>query len=289
MSTITLEPKAQPDPTILDAAQRLFRDLSASLGSGESGLAERAGLLKKIQELGFDQMLEDPADKQAEWPDAASLLREQARYATPVDMATLLILRQPELSIMPPPVPYQAVSAQWTSTLTETQKRGLNLARCLQACGAMQAALDLTMQYVQDRKQFGRPLAKFQAVQHELAVAAAETAAATAMTDLCLAAVSQSGLLSTRVEPLLQAASIVMVPAMTCVYRVSHQMHGAIGFTREYSLHQHTLNLLRWRDQIGHLQTSPISCSRALGKSVFASTNLWTFITDTMKDTGDSV
>ena len=288
MSTTTLEPLARPDPTILEAAQRLFRDLSASLNPADASLEQRAGLLRQIQELGFDQLLEDPAADDAPWPDAAAILREQGRYATPVDMAALLVLRDPELAIAPPATPFEAGDGQWLQSLDATQKAGLNLARCLQACGAMQAALDLTMQYVQDRKQFGRALAKFQAVQHELAVAAAESAAATAITDLCLAATSRSGLLAPRVQPLLGSASIVMVQAMSCVYRVTHQMHGAIGFTREYSLHQHTLNLLRWREQIGHLQQSPLHSARLLGQSVFESDNLWRFITDTMRDTGET-
>ncbi len=288
MSTTTLEPLARPDPTILEAAQRLFRDLSASVNPAGASLEQRAGLLRQIQDLGFDQLLEDLTEPEAQWPDAAAILREQGRYATPVDMAALLILREPEQAITPPSSPYQAGDGQWAQAISVEHKAGLTLARCLQACGAMQAALDLTMQYVQDRVQFGRPLAKFQAVQHELSVAGAEAAAAAAITDLCLAATSRSGLLAPRVQPLLCAASIVMVPAITCVYRVTHQMHGAIGFTREYSLHQHTLNLLRWREQIGHLQHSPLRSARTLGQSVFESANLWTFITDTMKETGDT-
>lgn len=288
MSTITLEPLAGPDPTILEAAQRLFRDLSASLNPADASLEQRTNLLKQIQDLGFDQLLEDPAQPDAQWADAAAILREQGRYATPVDMAMLLVLREPEKAVTPPSAPYQAGDGQWEKSLGDAQKTGLTLARCLQACGAMQAALDLTMQYVQDRVQFGRPLAKFQAVQHELSVAGAEAAAAAAITDLSLAAASRSGLLAPRVQPILQAASIVMVQAITCVYRVTHQMHGAIGFTREYALHQHTLNLLRWREQIGHLQHSPLRSARTLGQSVFESANLWTFITDTMKDTGET-
>lgn len=281
---MTIEPRAVADPVIADAAERMFRDMSAGLGNGPVTLEQRAALLRQVTELGFDQALPDPADLTAPWPDAACLLREQARYATPVDMAVLLILKNPQLAIMPPPAPYQVGTNEWTRTLDAAQSAAMALARCLQASGAMQAALDLTMTYVQDRQQFGRPLAKFQAVQHEIAVAAAESAAATAITDQTLAATAESGLLSARVEPLLQATALVVAQAIACVYRVSHQMHGAIGFTREYALHRHSLNLLRWRDEILQLQTSDLTCSRALGERALAAPNLWAFITDTMKD-----
>ncbi len=44
--------------------------------------------------------------------------------------------------------------------------------------GALQAALDLSIEYTRQRQQFGKPLASFQAIQQQLAVFAEETAAA---------------------------------------------------------------------------------------------------------------
>ena len=280
-NTPELTPLAQPDPILTEAARRTFHDLTASLPAGESTLAQRAKLLKQLTELGFDAVLNDPAADHEAWPDAATILREQARHATPVDMAVLLIMNNQQLAIMAAPEPYRAGPAEWVDALDATARRGLTLARCAQATGAMQAALDLSISYAQDRVQFGRPLARFQAIQHELAVAAEEAAAATTATDLVLAAVGQSGLMADRVEPLLQAATLVVANAIANVHRVSHQVHGAIGFTQEYFLHRHSLNLLRWRDELGHLQQSSLACAEALGEKVLAADTLWAFITDT--------
>src|SRR4029077_471082 len=47
-----------------------------------------------------------------------------------------------------------------------------------QMIGLAQGALDHAIRYTKDRKQFGKPIAEFQAVQHQLARAATELAAA---------------------------------------------------------------------------------------------------------------
>jgi acyl-CoA dehydrogenase len=50
--------------------------------------------------------------------------------------------------------------------------------RAAQMAGALEGALALSVKYVTERKQFGRPIGSFQAIQHNLAVLAAQTAAA---------------------------------------------------------------------------------------------------------------
>ncbi|MDO8941792.1 MAG: acyl-CoA dehydrogenase family protein, partial [Desulfobacterales bacterium] len=52
--------------------------------------------------------------------------------------------------------------------------------RSLQIAGALQSMLARSVEYAGDRIAFGKPIAKFQAVQHMLAILAAESAAATA-------------------------------------------------------------------------------------------------------------
>ena len=54
------------------------------------------------------------------------------------------------------------------------------LARTAQTCGAMERALVLTIDHASQRTQFGRPLGRFQAVQHLVADAAGEVTAARA-------------------------------------------------------------------------------------------------------------
>jgi hypothetical protein len=52
------------------------------------------------------------------------------------------------------------------------------LFRAAQMAGAMEAALALSTRYANDRIQFGRPIAKFQAIQQQLALLAEQAAAA---------------------------------------------------------------------------------------------------------------
>ena len=67
-------------------------------------------------------------------------------------------------------------------------RRLLRLFRSLLIAGAAQRALDLTVTYVQEREQFGRPLARFPTVQQELARMAGEVALISAATQAAVAA-----------------------------------------------------------------------------------------------------
>jgi len=118
--------------------------------------------------------------------------------------------------------------------------------RSVQIAGATDAALRLTVGYVRDRRQFGRPLAGFQAVQQLLAVMADDTAAAGVAADLACEAVAQG------LDP--QAIAAAKIRAGMAAGRVAagaHQAHGAIGFTREYELHRLSGRLWSWRDEFG--------------------------------------
>jgi acyl-CoA dehydrogenase len=65
------------------------------------------------------------------------------------------------------------------------------LLRSAQTAGAARRTLEQAIQYAGDRVQFGRPLAKFQAVQQQIAMAVSEVAAITAAADhACEAATS---------------------------------------------------------------------------------------------------
>jgi acyl-CoA dehydrogenase len=47
------------------------------------------------------------------------------------------------------------------------------------------------------------------------------------------------------------AAKVVAGRAATRSAAIAHQVHGAIGFTREHELHRFTTRLWRWRDDYG--------------------------------------
>ncbi len=65
--------------------------------------------------------------------------------------------------------------------------------RLQQMAGALEKILDQSVQWALDRSQFGRPIAKFQAVQHNLATLAGEVAAAGAAADLAAEACAGQG------------------------------------------------------------------------------------------------
>lgn len=118
--------------------------------------------------------------------------------------------------------------------------------RSQQIAGALGRIVAMTTQYATDRIQFGRPIGKFQAIQHNLAITAAQHAAAAAAADGAAEAV-EAGL-----RPLpIAAAKLRTGEAAGIAAALAHQIHGAIGFTYEHSLHFLTKRLWSWRDEFG--------------------------------------
>lgn len=123
----------------------------------------------------------------------------------------------------------------------------LALARTNQMAGALQAILDLGIQFATERVQFGRAISKFQAIQHSLAVVAAEVAAARRAAD---AAVDE--LDSDRFVYEVAASKARIGEAVTVAAEQVHQIHGAMGFTHEHRLHHFTRRAWAWRDEYGN-------------------------------------
>ena len=125
-------------------------------------------------------------------------------------------------------------------------RQALAAARALQIAGAAAAALELTVGYVRERSQFGRPLARFQAIQQHIAVAAAEVAAAAQMARAAFAALDRDDAF------LAASAKIAAGRAGTIAAKAAHQFHGAMGFTAEYPLHRLTRAIWQWREDFGN-------------------------------------
>ncbi|MFV0472847.1 MAG: acyl-CoA dehydrogenase family protein [Pikeienuella sp.] len=123
--------------------------------------------------------------------------------------------------------------------------------RAQQLAGAMEAALEMTVAYAQERKQFGRPIGKFQAIQQNLAVMAAQTAAARAAADMGAEALPRALSAPEDFAMIAGAAKLRASEAAGLVAATAHQTHGAIGFTQEYRLHLLTRRLWSWRDEYG--------------------------------------
>jgi acyl-CoA dehydrogenase len=141
------------------------------------------------------------------------------------------------------------------ATVNESARRAIDevrswgaLARSAQICGALAAVLELTVLHATSREQFGQPLSGFQAVQHHLAAMAGEVVSAKASVDLAVQLIGHDpAMLETAVAV---AKTRTGTAAGECA-RLAHQVHGAIGFTREHDLQRYTRRLWSWRDEFG--------------------------------------
>lgn len=124
--------------------------------------------------------------------------------------------------------------------------------RSVQTAGALEAMLAFTVRYANERVAFERPIAKFQAVQHNLARLAGEVAAAMTAAGSAADAIAHAERFDDGVFLEAAAAKIRSAEAAEEGAAIAHQVHGAIGFTKEHILHRFTLRLLGWRDDFGN-------------------------------------
>ncbi|TDC55487.1 acyl-CoA dehydrogenase [Actinomadura sp. KC345] len=122
------------------------------------------------------------------------------------------------------------------------------LVRAVQIAAGMQSLVDQTTRHVQEREQFGRPLAALQAVQQRLAGIASHAVLTRVAARSALVRVQDgTGDASLAVATAKAEASHLVAP----VCAAAHQLHGAIGFTREHRLGAITNRLWTWRDDHG--------------------------------------
>ncbi|HEX3674908.1 MAG TPA: acyl-CoA dehydrogenase family protein [Rhizomicrobium sp.] len=121
------------------------------------------------------------------------------------------------------------------------------LARTCQIAGAMEHVLAMSVEHAKTRTQFGRAIGNFQAIQQQLAIFASETAAVgAAAAAACRAA--DRGDASFEIA----AAKLRANRAVDVATNVAHQVHGAIGITREHALHRYTQRLWSWKSEFGN-------------------------------------
>jgi acyl-CoA dehydrogenase len=154
-----------------------------------------------------------------------------------------------------PAVAVVTVDRQYCDVAGEVRAAGA-LARSVQIAAAAQQVLEMTSRYCTERVQFGRPIAALQAVQQQLAKLAAETAAARAAAALALAAVTCPAAGSGTNAMTGAVTEIAVAKARTSqaaglAARIAHQLHGAIGVTREHPLQRYSRALWSWREEYG--------------------------------------
>ncbi|MBW2941357.1 acyl-CoA dehydrogenase family protein [Zhongshania aquimaris] len=147
------------------------------------------------------------------------------------------------------------------------------LLKAAQIAGALEAALQLSVQYVQERKQFGRALSKFQAIQHQIALLAEHAAAASCAANSACHAYDKGD-----ADFEIAAAKLRANRAIGESTSIAHQVHGAIGFTQEHRLHHFTQRLWSWRGEFGNDR----HWANYLGQQLvqIGQTNLWKELTN---------
>lgn len=111
-----------------------------------------------------------------------------------------------------------------------------------QMAGAIDALQAMTVDYASTRRQFGREISKFQAIQHQIAVMAEEVMAARMAAEIAMAGAP----LSVSVQAAAVAKMRCGEAALACA-GIAHAVHGAIGVSAEHDLHHLTGALHRLR------------------------------------------
>lgn len=123
----------------------------------------------------------------------------------------------------------------------------LALGRAAQMTGALSKTLERTVEYANERKQFGKLIGKFQALQQYISVQAENTNAAQCAVDTAVIHIN-----SPQEWECIAAAKISAGESAGNVCRIAHAVHAAIGFTREHPLQMSTRRLWSWRDEYGN-------------------------------------
>ena len=116
-----------------------------------------------------------------------------------------------------------------------------NLALAAEAIGAMETCKDMTVEYLQTRKQFGVPIGKFQVLQHRMVDVIIEMEQARSAVINAAASLDADRL--TR-EKSISALKNLIGRAARLTAEESIQMHGGIAMTWEYSLSHYAKRLI---------------------------------------------
>ncbi len=259
---------------IVDATRRILRDLGDPQAIGHASGPWRAPLWRALEDAGLTRawVPEELGGAGVPLAEGFEILRIAGEFAVAVPLAETLLAGW-LLSRARIPVPTGALSvaaartgiAQAVPLDGETENlifRGDFAAdepamlmgaavRATQMSGALQSILDRSVAYAKERVAFERPIGGFQAVQHNLARLAGETAAALAAAGSAADAICTEPEFNDAVFLEVASAKIRVGEAAETGAAIAHQVHGAIGFSREHVLHRYTQRLWAWRDDFG--------------------------------------
>ncbi|MGV0791909.1 acyl-CoA dehydrogenase family protein [Mycolicibacterium sp. XJ1819] len=151
------------------------------------------------------------------------------------------------------------------------------MVRAIQVCATLDRIVASSVEHAASRIQFGRPLSRFQAVQHLIADLAAEAALARAATEAALTTAVTSDWSTGNLAFRVAAARSCVGHATSVVVRNAHQVHGAIGTTFEHRLHEFTRAALAWRSEFGTVRYWDEQVTNA---TLAAGPDMWSLIVD---------
>lgn len=240
---------------IADATRRIFRDLGdpQALNAARDD-RWRAPLWKALEDAGLTRawVPEPLGGAGASMAEGFEILRIAGEFAVAVPLAETLLagwlLAKAGKEVPGGPLdPEKAVPGADRESL---MLMGAAV-RSVMMSGALQSILDRSVAYAKERVAFERPIGGFQAVQHNLARLAGETAAALAAAGSAADAICTEPEFNDAVFLEVASAKIRVGEAAGTGAAIAHQVHGAIGYSREHVLHRYTQRLWSWRDEFG--------------------------------------
>ncbi|MCV7177810.1 acyl-CoA dehydrogenase [Mycolicibacterium sphagni] len=180
-------------------------------------------------------------------------------------------------------VPESAFSTVDGSVADELIRRGA-WARCVQIIGALDAASELTVAHTRHRRQFGRSLSAFQAVQHSLAHLAGELERARAAAVLGVAAAGDHGFHSSQADYAVSVAKVTLGQVVDSIATTAHQLHGAVGVTLEHDLWMSTMRARSWLSEYGSTSHYARRLGMATMRSCAEGADLWDSVTGARLD-----
>lgn len=200
--------------------------MRAQLLETATALLSGGGECAAFRDAGFDQLLlaEAGGGFGGDWGDAEAVLRLVGYYRPVLDVAALI-----------------------TTPAGGDPVQDGALGTVALIGGALQKALELSIDHANTRVQFGKPLSKQQAMQQSLAVLAEETAIV-AVVAQAAARARDAGDAGFEIG----SAKLRANRAAGLGAAIAHQAHGAMGFTQDYPLHRTTRKLAEWRSAFGN-------------------------------------
>ncbi|GAA4641595.1 acyl-CoA dehydrogenase family protein [Pontixanthobacter gangjinensis] len=123
-------------------------------------------------------------------------------------------------------------------------------AQCAEACGAMKVAIDMTVEYSRQRKQFGVPIGKFQVLQHRMVDMYTEYEQSKSMSYLATLKLGES---EKERKSAVSAAKVRIGQAAHRIGQEAIQIHGGMGMTDELAIGHYFKRLTIFDSEFGNV------------------------------------